>query len=245
VPTPATGSQSTEVGLEPSSRIPAWMGVFAAIERQRFALLTVAVLVYVPVTLLVLALAVIAEWKQIPFSVVTSDPAATGRLPFYAGILSSTGMIFWCSAAAISLFAVALVRMLKGPSRDWHFLLASGVFVAVLLSDDLFLVHEVVFPEYLGIPQKWLLTAYAAGAVAYLVGFAPLIIRTDFLILLSALAALGASMTMDQLPFQVPRHLVWEDGAKVLGAAGWCAYLARTGAQAVRRAAARSAFAGQ
>jgi hypothetical protein len=217
-----------------ASQIPQLPEIAAAIRGQRRSLFWVALLVYLPAVLLIAFVSAVAGWKNIPFTVVSSDPATTGRLPFYAGILSNIGVLAWCGGAAVALFSAVLLRRTGGDGRLSAFLFASGFFGAVLLVDDLFLVHEIVFPYYLGLPQQLPIVAYGVSAVLYLAVFARTIAGTDFLILLTALAALGVSVLVDQLPFQLPMHLVWEDGAKLIGATGWCAYLASTSARALQ-----------
>ena len=227
---------------EPSADALNLASLRAAASSQRPALVLAALLVYLPAVALLAVLAAATVWRGVPFALLASDPITLGRLPFYAGMLSNLGILFWCSAAAITLFAAALVWQTPDAARSRWFLLVSGTFTSILLLDDFFLIHEIVFPYYLGLPQELLLGTYVVGAITYLIIFRGIILRTDFLILLTAIAALAFSVVVDQLPQVLPMHLLWEDGAKLVGAAGWFFYFARTSAQFVTGSRAAQAF---
>ncbi|CAN5631407.1 hypothetical protein BH23ACI1_BH23ACI1_05290 [soil metagenome] len=215
----------------PSSLIPP--GGSLPVRAQRPALLQTALVALLPAVFFLAALAAVTSWKDIPFGTVASDPHTVGDLPFYAGLLSNVGVLLWCAAAAVATFSGAILWA-RGVERPLAtFLLASGVFTAVLLLDDFFLIHEIVFPYYLGLPQNLLLGAYAVGSLAWLGAFRRTILRTESVVLLLALVFLGLSVVFDQLPPMLPMHLLWEDGAKLLGIATWCTYFVRTSAAAI------------
>lgn len=158
----------------------------------------------------------------------TRDPASTAEHPFYLGWFSNIGIAVWVVAAAVPLF----VARVLGPVPGRGILVAGGTISTVFFLDDLYQLHETVIPYYVGVPQKLILAAYAAGMLWFLYRF-----RTDILngrssILLSAVAFLGASVGIDLLEkhLALPMHHVFEDGAKFLGICGWAAFLAGTAA---------------
>jgi hypothetical protein len=103
--------------------------------------------------------------SQAPISVLTRDPAATFDAPPYVGMLSNATMLVWTAAATICLFAAGATRSDQGVRR---FLFFAGLFAAMLLLDDLYMIHEVLAPEYLGIPEKVMYVIYAMAAFFWL-----------------------------------------------------------------------------
>lgn len=185
-----------------------------------------------------LGLGLLAEQlKGIPFGNFTRDPANILRMPFYTGALSNVGILLWCATAAICLFSAAVLRESLQAWGMRAFLLASGLFSGLLLFDDLFLLHEVVFPRYLHLHQNVLYAGYALMLLLCMVWFRRLILRTDFLILLCAAGLLGSGMVADLLTDQAAdtslKFLI-EDGLKLFGIVSWFIYYARVSLLGVR-----------
>ena len=198
------------------------------LDRQRPALLRTVFWLSCTLLPLLGAVAFARARDGIPWAHLLGDPATALEAPFYIGLVSNVGVLLWAATASVFLFGWALLRR-RGGDVEWRgFLLYSGVFVAWLCLDDLFLLHDVVFPDVLGIPQPAVAAAYAALALAYLACFAPLVLRTDFLVLVLAFGLLAASLALDQL--HAVRELLpiaaalWEDAAKLLGIGAWLSY---------------------
>lgn len=106
----------------------------------------------------------------------------------------------------------------------------------MLMVDDVFLGHEIVYPRYLHIPENLVYAVYGAVILWFLYRFLPAILRTDYVLLLS-LVGFGVSILTDVvyelglLPTQ--GVFVLEDGSKSIGVVSWAAYLIRTSAQYV------------
>ena len=182
--------------------------------------------------LAVTAAAVILFDVSIP--AMTRDAAALAQIPPLWGIVSNLGILLWCAAVAICVFAaVAVFR--TGPRDAFRFLLFSALLTAYLLFDDFFQFHENLAPRYLGLDDKAVVAASGVATAAYLVAFRRFILlRTRFVILLLALGFFAAAVITDVL--LEPWLLLWigqwqyfiEDGAKWLGIACWCSYYAAT-----------------
>jgi len=70
---------------------------------QQFkALLPTLLKIYIPLLCIFL---IIKSQNRIPIGNLTKDPVALVGKPFYFGILSQVGVLFWCSCAA-SFFVV-------------------------------------------------------------------------------------------------------------------------------------------
>jgi hypothetical protein len=157
------------------------------------------------------------------------DPTSVARISPFTGVTSNIGVLLWCATSAICLFTAAVLR--RRTSGMAPFLLSSGLFTLVLLLDDLFLFHEVVFPVYLAVPEVVLYVLYGVFMLALLVRFFRLIGQTEFELLLLALAYFGLSLLLDivlaLLHRRLPGHLLLEDGFKLLGIVFWAAYFVR------------------
>ncbi|MGI9659032.1 MAG: hypothetical protein ACR2OD_08990, partial [Gaiellaceae bacterium] len=171
-----------------------------------------------------------------PIAVLTRDAAVVGEDVPYAGAISNLGAVIWCVAAVTSLLAAALLRR-NGQAREWWlFLFAAGALSALLLADDLFLLHDEILPRYAEIPQKAVLLAYVVLTAAFAWHFRRQILATRFAPLLVGLVFFAASIVVDEMfetrDFDIivigealqARNLV-EDGFKLLGIVSWCGYL--------------------
>jgi hypothetical protein len=173
------------------------------------------------------ALVALSHLSRVPFAHVARDPATSLGGPFVTGYLSYLGACLWCAAAAVALFSAALARGSRGARPAGAFFLATGLLAALLLADDLFMVHDGLVPHLLGDVERWNLALYAVLAAAYLAAFAPLIRRTCLPLLAAAGCAFATSVMVDVQLIPVPesrRHLV-EDGCKFLGIANWAAWV--------------------
>jgi hypothetical protein len=185
-------------------------------------------LLYVPALLLLLAVAVAAATTGIPPQKFLLDPAVLAGSHPLLGVVSNIGILIWAATAAIALFTATLLGMKRQEPEHKVFLLAAGLLTSWLVLDDFFMIHEWLFPHVLGVPQTLVLAAYAGLAGCFLLRFAALILRTDFLLLALALAFLSVSVCVDALPNTWFAAWNWlyliEDGFKLLGIVGWFGY---------------------
>lgn len=78
--------------------------------------------------------------NRVPVGNLTKDPLAVAGKPFYFGMLSQVGILFWCASAAICFFCAALLVKINSTNLS-GFLFFLGCVTTVLLLDDLFSVH--------------------------------------------------------------------------------------------------------
>ncbi|RPJ52155.1 MAG: hypothetical protein EHM21_00930 [Chloroflexi bacterium] len=166
---------------------------------------------------------------QIPVSDFTRDPAVLADAPFYTGLLSNLGVILW-SCAAMACFVGSI--LLRGDRHKARFLLVSGLGSLYLALDDLLMMHETVFPDYLQIDEKYVFMSYFILAGLFAIYFFKLILfETDFPILAAAVALFAISLIIDRyVPFSDVQTFV-EDSSKLAGIALWMTYFARTSVQ--------------
>ena len=172
---------------------------------------------------------------RIPLATLTRDPLATLEAPFYIGAISNVGVLAWAAAATICFFTSCLLRHEAGQVAPRRFLLYFGLLTALLLADDLFLLHEDVLYGYLRVPEVVTFGVYGLLGAIGVVRFRSVIRGTDVLLLGMALALWCLSLLSDLMPDARAQHLV-EDGAKLVGILAWLAYLARASATFLRRA---------
>lgn len=197
--------------------------------REQFRPQLKLVLFLAPVVLALGGLALVRKFTGIPLPVFMEDPAATSETPFYVGIVSNVGILLWCAAAAICFFCAAILFRARADKNQQTFFLCSGLMLSVLLLDDLFMLHESVLPDYLGIPQNLVQASYAVMALLYVWRFWKMIFNAEHAMLFMAFAFLGFSVLCDVVHFRVPAHELFEEGSKLLGITSFLIYFAKEG----------------
>jgi len=166
----------------------------------------------------------------------TTDPFVQGHLPFYAGIISQFAILMLCASAAICLFTVFSLPK-KTATRKWRlFFLASCLFTALILFDDLFQMHKILFPEYFHVPESLVYSLYGIFSLMYVYYFRNQIVETEFLVAGLAFIFLGLALISDIIPFLPRGNTAFSDGLKILGIVSWLTYVCRTCVKAVKTA---------
>jgi hypothetical protein len=188
---------------------------------------------YLPAVLFLVGMVILCTQMEIPISFFTCDPASTVEIDPLTGMVSNIGILMWTAAAAVCLFCWALLRKVPDKARFSKFVLFSGIMTLILVLDDLFLLHEDIFPCHLGIPQKFVLLGYMGLILVGIVVFGRTILGTDYLLLLIALVFFGLSVFVDVFDHEIDALIggwryLFEDGFKFLGIVGWLGYYWRT-----------------
>ncbi len=89
----------------------------------------------------------VAELTGNPIWKLAKDPAYVMRFPSYIGLLSNWSVMLWTTAAAICLFGAVILKQNAVSSDTVVFIAVSGLLNLVLAVDDLFLLHDWVFPK--------------------------------------------------------------------------------------------------
>ncbi len=166
---------------------------------------------------------------------LTRDPTAVLQVSPFTGLLSNIGVLLWCAAAAVLLFSAALLHG-KGAVRNelLFFLSAAGITLAVLI-DDLFRLHDYIFPYLLHIRGEVFYALYFLALSAFLGRFRGTLVKSGiFDRLAQALVFLGLSVVLDAFfDSGRPWHFLIEDGFKFLGIVSWAAFMTGISLQAV------------
>jgi hypothetical protein len=155
---------------------------------------------------------------------ILKDPAAHTGFPFYLGFFSHVGVLAWWTAAVSCLIAAAVLWTRHKPA--WAALAVGGTLSAVLGLDDLLLLHEEVFPNYLGVPEVFIFLIYACWVLIYLIRFRVFHLSMGWQLLALALAffSLSAFMDLTNIVWSPWWGLVLEDGFKFTGVCSWATY---------------------
>jgi hypothetical protein len=144
------------------------------------------------------------------------------------GLVQRLGFPLWCLTAAICLFAAVQLRRL-GARAAAAWLACAGLFTALLLFDDMFVLHETL-KALTGIPDPVIQGVYGLVGVAYLIAFRGYLLAADTAILGFALACLAASLAADAIPemgLWMPHRRFIEEAAKLVGIMGWTVFHVR------------------
>jgi hypothetical protein len=173
--------------------------------------------------LIVGAAAALVAFTEHPFDYFSRDPATTFVASPFVGLLSNVGVLLTSGAAAICAFAGVLVARVRG-WREASPLLAFSAGAGYLALDDLFLLHDDIFPYKVGVPQGAVLIGYAAVAAVFLWRFQSVFRQHDWPLLAIAAVALAVSLALDfeeihhHIPYVEGELKVWlEDSLKLFG----------------------------
>lgn len=174
------------------------------------------------ITVLVASLTDNPIWK------LAKDPAEVMNFPPYIGLLSNWGVILWTMAAAICLFSAVLLKQQKASNSTFRFIVVSGYFSLLLGLDDLYRLHDRLFPKLFGIPERIFYFLYVFAFLAYLIYFIPQIIKYEYLLFGAALLLFLISRRLFvTIPF-FDQFMTTGDMLKYFGIVFWLAFFYRT-----------------
>jgi hypothetical protein len=162
---------------------------------------------------------------------MTLDMPSITRVHPLSGFLSSLGILLLGAATALWYFGATTAPAAgprATPEAARRMMLMGAAVSAYMTLDDLFQVHEIIAPRYLGVPDEAVLGLLAAALLVFLRMAWRMPDRTGLFWLLAALAWLGASVVVDAASRWLWRLGEWqyfvEDGAKWLGLCCWLNY---------------------
>ena len=135
---------------------------------------------------------------NIPVWYLTKDPnALIEGGDFYFGALSNLGIILWTIAATLCFFSTIYLKRYSPNSSFRLFLLHGGILTTLLLLDDLYMWHEVMFPVYFGINTYLVYGSYLIYALYFVIRFRTTILKTEYLVLLASIFLIALSVLVD------------------------------------------------
>ncbi len=158
---------------------------------------------------------------------LAKDPAEIMQFPPYIGLLSNWGVILWTMAAAICLFGAVILRQQRASADTMVFITVSGLLNLLLAVDDLFLLHDKLFPSMFHIPEMFFYFLYALTFLVYLLVFTVRIIKYDYLLFAVGLILLIGSRTLVRIRF-FGQFMTTGDMLKYIGIVFWLTFFYRT-----------------
>jgi len=208
------------------------MNIKSEVSRQFHSLRNVLIFLQIPAGLILLMVLFLKLRFDIDTSDLTQDPNSVAGQPFYVGLLSNLGVIFWGTSATISIFT-GLIGKSKSPSVA-SFLIYSGILSTLLLLDDLLQLHEEVFQYGLHVPEELVLAVYGLLAAGIFFSHRKVIPASNYLILLASLVLFGFSLSMDTFLEDIPGENLLEDGSKFIGIVTWFGYYTSLGYESIK-----------
>lgn len=191
---------------------------------------------YLPAGLILSAVYLVCVHTDTPVWMFTRDPADITLSSPFIGIVSNICILLWCATAAICFFAFSALHN-QAHGKMAAFFLFSGLITSVLLLDDLFLLHERIFPEYFHWRQRYIYVSYVSIVLAHLIAFRKVILKSNFIILGMALVFFLLSVVVDCISAKMGEFLpffhLYEDGFKLFGLASWLGYFGQTALHAI------------
>ncbi|MEP7168782.1 MAG: hypothetical protein ABI855_05375 [Bacteroidota bacterium] len=198
--------------------------------REQLKNITPLLIIIFAATLVVLSIVILAGLEyNIQLNHFTKDPVQIMNAPFYLGLFSNIGVLLWCGSAVICFFARSFIPKTEQNKPARIFLFCSGLVTMMLMTDDLFLFHEEVFPKYLDIPEKGVFVIYSNILLLYALLFRETIFKTDYVILGLAFFLIGGSTFVKRIPMPIPEDTFLEDAVKLFGIICWFTYFLRFG----------------
>lgn len=212
---------------------PPWPTPRAILGRFRDTPLRLYALAVLPAALVV---TLIACQPLVPVEDLVRDPMAVaekhGDGRCWYGVVSNIGVVLWCLAAG-----AGFLGSLAAPRRRPFLAIAAGL-TLFLMTDDLFMLHETVFPGILGLNEKILFLGYGLTLAVWLLAWRDAILDADPGLLALALLLFALSLGQDaglDGSGAGSWHWLGEDGAKLLGINAWAVFLGRAAWRAIIR----------
>lgn len=206
-----------------------WRCLLRGLKAQLHAEWFFLLILYAPVVVLFLVLMCIEMEIGVQASIFTRDPVSIGGLAYYAGSVSNLGVLIWSASAAGCFLGCSVLFSLGVFQHTATFMLFGGLITLMFVVDDLFLLHESVFPRFLGISEYYVYTAYLIALLAFLYRFNTIIRSSRFLLLMLALASFAISIAADMVEHfaHTSEWVIIEEAMKMSGIVGWTAYFMR------------------
>lgn len=162
-------------------------------------------------------LVLVSVQPAVPVEQLFLDATAVNGAAWYAGSVTSLGILMW-TIAVCGCLATTFVTHLGGRAKATEAFRSASVVFGVLLLDDLFLLHSNLLPSITGLPKLAFLGLEVVLAAMWLIPSLPELGRTRWELLVAATIGFAISLGTDA--FFDGRGTGWllaEDGAKFLG----------------------------
>jgi hypothetical protein len=199
--------------------------------KENFPLMLI--LAFIPLVILV-GIFFLSSWSDIPIHIFMKDAAQSLDTPSYVGIVSEAGVFLLVSIAVICFLSCSVLKMLGDQSSCPGFFRYFGFFMLLLMLDDKFLLHELVYSVWL--PEKAVYISYLVILSIGIIKYQQELLASKFIFLLIGAGFLGLSLSVDLFQERIEQELgsiriLIEDGFKLMGFVSWFGYFFITSRQ--------------
>jgi len=163
-----------------------------------------------------------------PIRMLAKDPAELIGFSSYVGMLSYGGVLLWVAAAVVCFFSAVILREYRASGVELRFLAVSGAFSMFLGVDDLYMLHDRVFPRLFYLPESNFYLLYFLAFVGYLAFFVLQILKYDYLLFAAAFILLVISRGLYVWIPYFGEFYVAGDMLKYFGIVFWLIFFYRT-----------------
>lgn len=184
---------------------------------------------YLPPLTILLGTFLICYFVKMPNEVLMSDPLwLVDALP-WVGAVSNIGILIWTISISVCFFTGALLSQRRGDKNRVRFLYAVGGITILIMLDDFFMLHELIYSKYLHLDENLVFSFYGMLILVCFIKFRGLILKSDYSTLITSLVFFALSAAFDTLHryHTFPWHRFYEDGFKLLGIFGWAGYFVK------------------
>lgn len=162
------------------------------------------------------------------------DATSVAGVRWYAGLLSSLGVLGW-TVAVSGCAATAYVARLGGRTGAARTFGTAVPLFSVHLLDDLFAFHADLLPRATGVPKVVWVAVLVGASGLWFVASSREVLRTRWGLLIAAGTGLASSVVIDALVGSGGRwYLLAEDGPKFLGVLALAAWAVTSAADVIR-----------
>ncbi len=211
--------------------------IVTRLKEQRRNILLMVLLTWLPVVVFLGLIIALSLKLGRPITFFFQDFFFITNSPIYTGFVSNIGIIFWSVTAGILFFAAVFCYQSQASRQVQWFYIFGAVITLIMLFDDFFLFHEIIYPRFFHIRSGTVYIIYGVMGIIYLIVFRKHILASNFLVLFLAFLFFFISVVFDELRERWlfnPYWIVCEDGFKLLGIVSWLTYYLLTSLQSVK-----------
>lgn len=172
------------------------------------------------------------HWIDVPYKTLIQDPVKLLEVPRYTGIFFQIGLFFWSVSITICFFVSKILSSRAGRARMSRFLFVSGMITLIFCLDDVFFLEDKV-AALLGFHKVFILPAYGAFIMLYLIAYYSLIFRTYYVLLGIALFFFCLSFAIGLMYLEFFDPILFGGLAKMIGIVSWMVYFYQVGKNAL------------
>ena len=143
-------------------------------------------------------------------------------------MLSNWSVILWITTAVICLFGAVILKKQNTPKDTLRFIIGSGLLSLFLGIDDLYRLHDKIFPRMFHAPESFFYLLYFFTFLIYLMFFTTQILKYDYLLFGAAFFLLVISRRIAVIIPFFDQFMTTGDMLKYFGIVFWLAFFYRT-----------------